>query len=153
MVASEEGIQIFVLQKLHVFIKIALHTADPGQITGEFIRLHIQLIQLGSHNIPFEIDMASDEGSADLADQKLPVHYINIHGQILDSGRFRVDLDFFYPSVFNIQRIIQILIDIKGLNQSLWNFFLRIGQSQIGTAFNMGVQHRLEIEISSDIGL
>ena len=99
MVASKEGIQIFVIQKLHVFIKIALHTADPGQITGEFICLYVQLIKLGSHNIPFEIDMASDEGGADLADQKLPVHNINVHGQILDSGRFRlIWISFTRPS-------------------------------------------------------
>ena len=153
MVAAEERVQVFLIQKLHIFIEIALNTADTRNITAELIAAHIQLIQLGRQDIPLKIHIAPDKRGGDLADQQLPFNNIDVQGQVLNPRLLRIDLDFPDTSVLDIQGIVQILIHIEGFDQPLRDFLLGIGQDHIGAAFNMGIQHGLEIKIGGQVSL
>ena len=115
--------------------------------------MHIQLIQLGRQDIPLKIHIAPDKRGGDLADQQLPFNNIDVQGQVLNPRLLRIDLDFPDTSVLDIQGIVQILIHIEGFDQPLRDFLLGIGQGHIGTAFNMGIQHGLEIKIGGQVSL
>ena len=64
-VLGEQGIQVLLVQQLHVLVEVALHVADVGDIAGVLNGVDVQDVDVVGQDIPLEVDQAASGGVLD----------------------------------------------------------------------------------------